>query len=440
MTQTLDDQHILHAMTNDPAYTPLAEQESMDAKFIRTNGAEFVYEGNQNGITVTAVFERPHNERGFDVSEVRISFNGEFLFRQSVVLNTYQGKTHLIDALEEWRPRNLYNFNYLSYVENAVGAVLDDHRRGDEPIKLSDVKIPDTPIFRLEPYLVAGSINTIYAPGSSTKSLTSLYWALLIDAGLPGPTGIPVKTGKVLVLDYEDDRFVYKRRIDGLMKGLNLTEQGHRPNIEYLRCKQPLPRDEDKITKLMAANNYDTLIIDSLGLSSGGLEEADVMNQYFRVLREIISNGATALLITHTNKSDKIFGSIYVESNSRSVYKLEANKIQTGLMEVALFHTKQNHVAEQPPSAYRVDFTDGIKYTQKSVSGTTLAGSMNVRDLALDLQKTSKDMSSSEVAEAVAEIKDMKVEAVFPTVEEILSKNPILEPIEQLKPGERYIE
>ena len=113
MTQTPDDQQVLHAMMNDPAYTPEAK---MDAKFTRTNGAEFVYEGNQNGITVTAVFERPHNERGFDVSEVRISFNGEFLFRQSVVLNTYQGKTHLIDALEEWRPRNLYNFNYLSYV------------------------------------------------------------------------------------------------------------------------------------------------------------------------------------------------------------------------------------------------------------------------------------------------------------------------------------
>tara|TARA_R100001086_G_scaffold210296_1_gene126187 strand:- start:510 stop:1826 length:1317 start_codon:yes stop_codon:yes gene_type:complete len=438
MTQTPDDLQIGRAMMNDSAYTPEAK---MDARFTRTNGAEFVYEGNQNGITVTAVFERPHNERGFDVSEVRISFNGEFLFRQSVVLNTYQGKTQLIEALREWKAEEFYNFNYLSYVEHAVGAVLDDHRRGDEPIKLSDVKIPDTPIFRLEPYLVAGSINTIYAPGSSTKSLTSLYWALLIDAGLPGPTGIPVKTGKVLVLDYEDDQFVYKRRIDGLMKGLNLTEQGHRPNIEYLRCKQPLPRDEDKITKLMAANNYDTLIIDSLGLSCGGLEDADIMNQYFRVLREIISNGATALLITHTNKADKLFGSIYVESNSRSVYKLEASKIQTGLMEVALFHTKQNHVAEQPPSAYRVDFTDGgIKYTQKSVSGTTLAGSMNVRDLALDLQKTSKDMSSSEVAEAVAEIKDMTVEDVAPTVEEILSKNPILEPFEQLKPGERYIE
>ena len=171
----------------------------MDVKVtekLTRSGGSYIYRDSMGSQTVEARLDLPYRIGSMVLSEVSVFINNEPLFREEIVLNTRQGKYDFRKSLEDWRPEERYLIPWLTFTEDLCGDVYDDFRKGADPVRLSDVSVEDSPVYKLEPYLIANTINTIFAPGGSAKSLTSLYWALLIDSASQGPAG-HVQSGRV---------------------------------------------------------------------------------------------------------------------------------------------------------------------------------------------------------------------------------------------------
>ena len=411
-------------------------------KLVKEGGAfTFTKSDEFNNPIVQVKFEYPWIRSDLEKSEASVIYRGKPLFRDLVTLNTGDGKKAFIARLEDFRPSNdiadeLY-MDWRSFTEDCFGDVLDVFRHGYDPVRLTNVEILDLPDYQLQPYLVSNTINTLFGTGSSGKSLTSLYWALLLDSGSVGPTGDKVPIQKTLILDYEDTAVNYKRRLEQLMRGMGLDEMGHRCHIDYLRCTQPLIREVSKIRKLKESRGYDLIVVDSLGLAGGGgLEDSESMNNFFYSLRQIIEEDATVLLISHTNKNNQLHGSAYIEHSSRSVYRCDTSRVSPSEIYIGFFHTKVNNVPKQAPSAYSIEFRDGIRYTKEVISNTPLAKNMQEEDLALDIYENN-NMSISKVIEKVGDIKGKETEDIGTAVESAINRYSADQVA--LSPGERLI-
>ncbi len=259
------------------------------------------------------------------------------------------------------------------------------------------------PEFLIEPLLLKNKPNLFFGDGGTLKSFTALLTGIL--TALPwtdNELGLKPQKSNTLILDWEDDRATFQRRLNLLLKGLGLPAL----SIFYRHCDMPFIDDLSAIQQIVQENKIDHLIIDSIGVacSKASLNEDDNANKFFAALRKF---PITSTLITHNAKSregDRTpFGSVYYMTNARNVWEVRKQQEPgDNVVDIVFIHKKANDIKRLKPLAFRYTLTDdSINVQAIKPSDTGIDAAMTIEERILDAIKSNTKLTAPELSETL---------------------------------------
>jgi len=144
--------------------------------------------------------------------------------------------------------------------------------------------------------LVMGLITLIAAPAASGKTLVALYLAVALALGGVF-RGQQLPKRRVLLVDRDNPPALIKKRLRWLgahnVTGLKVLTRNQAPPLTDAEAWAAFPADE-----------YDVVIVDSLGASTEGVSEKEgkQTQQYLAVLKDLAQRGLAVLALDNTNK------------------------------------------------------------------------------------------------------------------------------------------
>ena len=384
-------------------------------------GSGYLYKVTANGHNIEARVSRVQETGDRLKAEIGILFNGSPIVRSNPVLTSVSGMDAFWRKLARRLPQSDWGIDWEQLVENLGARVTDSHREGEPEIVISDIVIPETVQWQIEPMLLKDQPNIIFGPGGSGKSTFALWLAVLMDSGhVDTSHDLTVLGGKVLYLDWETDSVEIAARVRDLQAGMGLDRK---PGILYRRCTQSLAVESDMLKTIVEQRNISMVIVDSLGLATGGgLDEAESVLEYFTALRYI---GGTSLTITHTNKENLIFGSVYTVNCGRSIWEVtkSGGEGDAKNLDLGLFHRKVNIVGKQKPRAYSMAFSENsITLSVKDVIDTELSGRLSVSELVYQIVLKQGPVKTEELPEMVAEHLNVQPEKIHNAVKQAVHR------------------
>jgi len=366
-------------------------------------GSGYVYVQTIAGHTVEAHITRVKDSGDRIKAEMAITVDGHGIARNSPTLTSVSGLDAWWRKLARRLPVADWGIDWEAYIK--------------------DVTVPTNVRWLIEPMLLADQPNVLFGPGGSGKSMLSLWLAVLMDTGhVDTQHELTINSGRVLYLDWETDTLEIAGRVRDLQAGMGLN--GHKSNIVYRRCTQSLASEADLIKNLVDRYEISMVIVDSLGLATGGgLDEAESVLNYFRALRWV---GGTSLTITHTNKEGKIFGSVYTLNCGRSIWECKKSGEEGDQrIDVGIWHRKVNLVGKQRPRAF------GIRFDENAVSVVArdpmetevVAESLSISELAYQIVAREGPVNRDALSGRVAVYRNEPAEKISGAVATAISRH-----------------
>ena len=216
----------------------------------------------------------------------------------------------------------------------------------------------------LVPGLLPDKVPTVmYAGGGSGKSLVGIATAMSVSSMIPIIDGIQdaTDTGGVLFLDWEHDHKEFQSRANIIAKGVtrrglaegNLDREDF--PVTYHRCVAPLTTMQPKIERWVEKNAGKLIVIDSLVPAlDGDANDSETARRFMNTLR---SFNCASLIISHTSKEGKMFGSTFWFNLSRNVWEVEKEEnVGQNYTDIALVHKKSNNSNLLNPIGIRLQF------------------------------------------------------------------------------------
>lgn len=185
--------------------------------------------------------------------------------------------------------------------------------------------------FIIDGFVLENLLTVLFARGGAGKSFVSLLSAIAVqnagklDEDFPF---IALKQGNALYLDWESDKEEMNRRFTRVVQGMRL---GDVVPPMYVSVVRPLSDVIDEVVTMCAVNDIKFVVIDSVGLASGGsIEDASTSISFFRAVRELTDAGVSVLALTHMSKSamkDDLktpIGSVYYENMPRLIWQAKS--------------------------------------------------------------------------------------------------------------------
>ncbi len=257
------------------------------------------------------------------------------------------------------------------------------------------------PGYYIEPVIMKGVNNTIYGDKGSNKTTIGLTMLGIIALGsMESECGlIAPDPAKVAMLDWEVNDKLTNYTLSRLISGQSIPWYP----LPYLRCKQPLIDDIDRIANFLHDNHADVVMIDSLEQAAGS-DRFDSSGKgaalkFFEALRQL---NITALIIGQNAKNEEgkksIFGSTYFTYYSRNIFELRGKQddLDENQMHVALFQQESNYSKKYRPMGFNLTYTDStIKIVSESVSlSAFMERASKTKELLEFLSDGSKSLSA----------------------------------------------
>ena len=275
------------------------------------------------------------------------------VFRDQFSLSSSRSRSSTAKTLAEIVRNSQGKLQEKSYWDNMLfevcGLVEAAWRQPAEVIDLATVELDNSPRWLLKPYIERGNITTIFSRGDSLKSVLALAMGTSIATGIsiigdPLPTPSPV-----IYLDWEDNQQTHARRLQALCKGHDLPLT---PHIKYIKMRNSLKNDIRYIKETVDRLQAELIIIDSLGISTGG--DPSNTEATMNSLSSALSLGVSVLIVHHiTRESIKegnlvAYGSTYIDNESRVMFALmKAKEAEAFQPVVGVYPKKSNN---GPPS------------------------------------------------------------------------------------------
>jgi hypothetical protein len=238
--------------------------------------------------------------------------------------------------------------DWLGLLEELCQRILAAERAGQPALVLRDL-----PLSAPVDYLCVEGLTllrshpvVLFGDGGTAKS----YLALLV-AGQLARRGVTV-----LYADWELAADEHRDRLERIFGANDL------PAILYARCDKPMTYEAERLRRVIARDEVQYLICDSVAFACDGPPEAaEVAGRYFQALRQM---RVGSLHLAHTNRSDrsdeKPFGSTFWHNGARSTWhvKLAAPAVDTGRITVGLYNKKSNLGPLRPAVGFHIAFDD----------------------------------------------------------------------------------
>ncbi len=232
------------------------------------------------------------------------------------------------------------------------------------------------PGYFIEPVIMKGVNNTIYGDKGVNKTTLALCMLGIIALGCnedDNQCGLAASdSAGVAMLDWEVNQNMTNYTLSRLITGGTIPWYP----LPYLRCRQPLVDDIDRISNFLHDNQAQVVLIDSLGQAAGS-DKFDSSGKgaalrFFEALRQL---NITPIIIGQNAKNEEgkktIFGSAYFTYYSRNIFELKGkpDEINVDEMHAALFHEWSNYSKKYPPLGFNLSYTDStIKIVPENVS------------------------------------------------------------------------
>jgi hypothetical protein len=234
----------------------------------------------------------------------------------------------------------------------------------DDPgdfVQLGTVKYdPAQREWLIEGFLPKRQPTIIYADGGTGKSMVALATAMSVASNLPIIDGInmPSDIGGVLYLDWETDEIELHERMLSITRGLKNDLVPEDFPITYMRCTAPLEALEGKIKQWIDANSGAFVVIDSLiPALDGDANDSETARRFMNTLR---SFNCTSLILSHTSKEGRLFGSSFWWNLARNVWELKKEQaVGDNYTDLGFVHQKSNNSQKQKTIGVRMKIDDG---------------------------------------------------------------------------------
>ena len=258
-------------------------------------------------------------------------------------------------------------------LETVFARTIRDWRIGDEAEDLEDlVDVPARREYCLTRLLPRGEISMVYADGGEGKSLCALTLAFALRTGatLPGGVACQGELPAVGYFDWEANPGEHRRRLDSLKRGAGLAAHAVR-GIHYLRCRRPLVEEATHLQQETTRRQLGLIIIDSVGYAAhGDIMTPAVATEMGRTLQNFET---TVLLLHHLSKEAAAretgrvdpFGTVYWRNSIRNAWELRGQETSDGLLQIALFHRKDNNGKLQQPVGWAYDWDEATNALQE---------------------------------------------------------------------------
>ena len=278
-----------------------------------------------------------------------------FLYRGRDNINSSPTKKRIAKEIQELTGAE--QFDWAAMIQAICVRTIDEYRKGEPVVRLSDMPPVPEKRFLLKPLLPVGQPSIFYGYGGNGKSYIAAYFASLISEGYTTPQLLP-DPGEVLYLDYEVEATTAQYRFEALYEGLGITSK---PNILYRFCYQPFAKEIAAIQDIVAANNIQLIIIDSAAAAAGGqAEEAAATSEFFGNLRSLKT---TSMILAHRAKNTENstpFGSVFWTNYARNVFEVKKSQEQdSDIAHFGLYHVKVNDGKPLKPFGFKFHFNGG---------------------------------------------------------------------------------
>ena len=230
------------------------------------------------------------------------------------------------------------------------------------------------PGYYIEPFIMKGVPNIIYGDKGVNKTTSCLTMIGIIALGADdSSTGlVSVDSAKVAMLDWQANKELTSYTVSRLVLGDTIPYFA----LPYLRCKQPLSDDIDRIANFLHDNQAQVVLIDSLGQAAGS-DRYDTSGKatalkFFEALRQL---NLTSLIIAENAKGEEgkksIYGSVYFQYYARNIFELRGkqDELNEDEMHIVFFHHEANYSKKFQPLGFNLSYTEStIKIVPESVS------------------------------------------------------------------------
>ncbi len=183
----------------------------------------------------------------------------------------------------------------------------------------------EPPVYLLEDLIPEHKVVTFYAAGGSVKSWCAFQLAISVATGAPW-LGKAVRRGRALILDYEDGRYEFQRRMRILRGGIleDIPELGYLYGGPQLTDRSGL---WSELVRMQGAPEtaLTLLVIDTLG--SGMPPDADENTTAFaeavKLAGRFTEARCTVVILAHANKTGGLRGSTAIWDSSDVAFRFE---------------------------------------------------------------------------------------------------------------------
>ena len=174
------------------------------------------------------------------------------------------------------------------------------------------------PVYLLEGLIPENKVCVFFAEGGSVKSWCAFSLAISVATGQPW-LGKSVQQGRALILDYEDGRYEFQRRMRILGGGVI----NDLPELGYLYCGPQLDKQELWLT--LATMGLKLIVVDTLGagMPPNADQNATSFSEAIKLAGRFTECGCTVVFVAHANKNGGLRGSSDIRDQSDVVFAFE---------------------------------------------------------------------------------------------------------------------
>ena len=267
-----------------------------------------------------------------------------------------------------WRsiPRELGkrfpNVDFEGALTWCVDEAMEQFRTGEPSVLLSTGERSNEPPFLLEPWISSRGNTIIYGEGGISKSLLTLAMGLSVATGAPIFGKTPIKTGPVIIFDYEDDHQTHVDRLLALCRSFGIPPS--EANIYHHALASRVATAHRDMQRRITETGAVLAILDSVGMARGG--SAVAAEDTIRLFKTLRAMSVPFLSIDHVSKAAKAdqrkgddvdpYGSVYTTNSARLGWALRPMHSNDGWIGVYATNQKHNHVPRQSPQTVKMRY------------------------------------------------------------------------------------